>query len=120
MTKLFSSIKIRNLEIKNRLWVSPMCMYSCEGQDGIVGQWHLVHLGSRAMGGAGMVIAEASAVSPEGRISPWCPGLYDDNQIAPWKVITDFIRGRVPQAEYSLLTLDVRAPPIDQHRVRVQ
>ena len=92
MTKLFSSIKIRDLEIKNRLWVSPMCMYSCEGQDGIVGQWHLVHLGSRAMGGAGMVIAEASAVSPEGRISPWCPGLYDDNQIAPWKVITDFIR----------------------------
>ena len=67
-------------------------MYSCEGQDGIVGQWHLVHLGSRAMGGAGMVIAEASAVSPEGRISPWCPGLYADNQIAPWKVITDFIR----------------------------
>ena len=92
MTKLFSSIKIRDLEIKNRLWVSPMCMYSCEGQDGIVGQWHLVHLGSRAMGGAGMVIAEASAVSPEGRISPWCPGLYADNQIASWKVITDFIR----------------------------
>jgi 2,4-dienoyl-CoA reductase-like NADH-dependent reductase (Old Yellow Enzyme family) len=92
MTKLFSPIKIRDLEIKNRLWVSPMCMYSCEGQDGIVGQWHLVHLGSRAMGGAGMVIAEASAVSPEGRISPWCPGLYADNQIAPWKVITDFIR----------------------------
>ena len=92
MTKLFSPIKIRDLEIKNRLWVSPMCMYSCEGQDGVVGQWHLVHLGSRAMGGAGMVIAEASAVSPEGRISPWCPGLYDDDQIAPWKVITDFIR----------------------------
>jgi 2,4-dienoyl-CoA reductase-like NADH-dependent reductase (Old Yellow Enzyme family) len=92
MTKLFSPIKIRELEIKNRLWVSPMCMYSCEDKDGVVGQWHLVHLGSRAMGGAGMVIAEASAVSPEGRISPWCPGLWDDNQIAPWKVITDFIR----------------------------
>ncbi|MDG2497795.1 MAG: NADH:flavin oxidoreductase/NADH oxidase [Aquiluna sp.] len=92
MTKLFSPITIRELTIKNRLWVSPMCMYSCEGQDGIVGQWHLVHLGSRAIGGAGMVIAEASAVSPEGRISPWCPGLWSDDQIAPWKIITDFIR----------------------------
>jgi len=91
MSKLFSPIKIRGLEVKNRLWVSPMCMYSCENQDGVVGDWHLVHLGSRAIGGAGMVIAEASGVNPEGRISPWCPGLWDDSQIAPWKKITDFI-----------------------------
>ena len=91
MSKLFSPIKIRDLEVKNRLWVSPMCMYSCENQDGVVGDWHLVHLGSRAIGGAGMVIAEASGVNPEGRISPWCPGLWDDSQIAPWKKITDFI-----------------------------
>jgi len=92
MTKLFTPIKIRELTIKNRLWVAPMCMYSCEGQDGIVGQWHLVHLGSRAQGGAGMVIAEASAVNPEGRISPWCPGLWSDEQIPGWKMVTDFIR----------------------------
>jgi len=92
MIKLFTPIKIRELTIKNRLWVAPMCMYSCEGQDGIVGQWHLVHLGSRAQGGAGMVIAEASAVNPEGRISPWCPGLWSDEQIPGWKMVTDFIR----------------------------
>jgi 2,4-dienoyl-CoA reductase-like NADH-dependent reductase (Old Yellow Enzyme family) len=65
MTKLFSPFKIRGLEIKNRLLVFPMCMYSGEDKDGVVGQWHLVHLGSRAMGGAGMVIAETSAVNPE-------------------------------------------------------
>ena len=93
MTKLFSPIKIRDLEVKNRLWVSPMCMYSCENQDGIVGDWHLVHLGSRAIGGAGMVIAEATGVNPEGRISPWCPGLWSDDQIEPWKRVTDFIAG---------------------------
>ena len=92
MTSLFSPIKIRSLEVKNRLWVSPMCMYSCEGQDGIVGDWHLVHLGSRAIGGAGLVMAEATGVNPEGRISPWCPGLWDDAQIPGWKRITDFIR----------------------------
>ena len=68
-----------------------------------------------------MVIAEASAVSPEGRNQPLCPGLYDDNQIAPWKVITDFYKeSRVPLAEYSLLTLDVKAQLIGQHQVLVR
>lgn len=92
MSKLFTPIKIRNLEIKNRLWVSPMCMYSCENKDGVVGDWHLVHLGSRAIGGAGLVMAEASGVNPEGRISPWCPGIWSKEQVAGWKKITDFIR----------------------------
>jgi 2,4-dienoyl-CoA reductase-like NADH-dependent reductase (Old Yellow Enzyme family) len=92
MSLLFSPIKIRSLEIKNRLWVSPMCMYSCENQDGVVGDWHLVHLGSRAIGGAGLVMAEATGVNPEGRISPWCPGIWTDVQIPGWKKITDFIR----------------------------
>lgn len=92
MSLLFSPIKIRSLEIKNRLWVSPMCMYSCENQDGVVGDWHLVHLGSRALGGAGLVMAEATGVNPEGRISPWCPGIWSDEQIPVWKKITDFIR----------------------------
>jgi 2,4-dienoyl-CoA reductase-like NADH-dependent reductase (Old Yellow Enzyme family) len=92
MSKLFTPIKIRNLEIKNRLWVSPMCMYSCIQENGVVGQWHLVHLGSRAVGGAGLVMAEASAVNPEGRISLWCPGIWNQEQVEAWKVITDFIR----------------------------
>ena len=61
MSKLFSPITIRNLTVKNRLWVSPMCMYSCEKQDGVVGDFHLVHLGARALGGAGLVMAEAMA-----------------------------------------------------------
>ena len=92
MSLLFSPIKIRSLEIKNRLWVSPMCMYSCENQDGVVGDWHLVHLGARAIGGAGLVMAEATAINPEGRISPWCPGIWSDEQIPGWKKVTDFIR----------------------------
>jgi len=67
-------------------------MYSCENQDGVVGDWHLVHLGTRAIGGAGLVMAEATAVNPEGRISPWCPGIWSDEQIPDWKKVTDFIR----------------------------
>lgn len=94
MTLLFSPIKIRDLEIKNRLWVAPMCMYSCENQDGMPNDWHLVHLGARATGGAGLVMAEATAVSPEGRITPWCTGIWSDDQIAPWKRVTDFIRSQ--------------------------
>jgi 2,4-dienoyl-CoA reductase-like NADH-dependent reductase (Old Yellow Enzyme family) len=67
-------------------------MYSCENQDGVVGDWHLVHLGARAIGGAGLVMAEATAVNPEGRISPWCPGIWSDEQIPGWKKVTEFIR----------------------------
>ena len=63
MSKLFTPIQIRDLTVKNRLWVSPMCMYSCENKDGVVGDFHLVHLGARALGGAGLVMAEASGVN---------------------------------------------------------
>lgn len=91
MSKLFSPITIRNLKVKNRLWVSPMCMYSCEEKDGIVSDFHLVHLGARALGGAGLVMAEASGVNPEGRITPWCPGLWNQQQVLAWKKVTDFI-----------------------------
>ncbi|QKJ25019.1 NADH:flavin oxidoreductase/NADH oxidase [Aquiluna borgnonia] len=91
MSKLFTPIKIRNLEVKNRLWVSPMCMYSCENQDGVVGDFHLVHLGARALGGAGLVMAEASGVNPEGRITPWCPGLWNHEQVEAWRRVNDFI-----------------------------
>ena len=91
MSKLFSPIQIRNLTVKNRLWVSPMCMYSCEDQDGIVGDFHLVHLGARALGGAGLVMAEASGVNAEGRITPWCPGIWSNEQVAAWAKVNKFI-----------------------------
>jgi 2,4-dienoyl-CoA reductase-like NADH-dependent reductase (Old Yellow Enzyme family) len=92
MSKLFTPIRIRNVEIKNRLWVSPMCMYSCENKDGVVGDWHLVHLGARAIGGAGLVMVEASGVNPEGRITPWCAGIWNEEQVVAWKRITQFIK----------------------------
>ncbi|UOR00431.1 NADH:flavin oxidoreductase/NADH oxidase [Leucobacter allii] len=76
---LFQPIVLRELEIRNRLWVAPMCQYSA--RDGIVGDWHLQHLGGLARGGAGLVIMEATAVVPEGRISPRCPGIWDDAQL---------------------------------------
>ncbi len=68
MSTLLSPLKIRELQFRNRIFVSPMCQYSAK--DGVPNDWHFVHLGSRAVGGAGLVITEATAVSPEGRISP--------------------------------------------------
>lgn len=65
---LFSPLRLREVELKNRIVVSPMCQYSSE--DGFANDWHLVHLGSRAVGGAGLILFEATAVSPEGRITP--------------------------------------------------
>ena len=75
MSKLFESFTLRGVEFGNRIWVSPMCQYSSE--DGMPTDWHLVHLGTRAVGGAGMVMVEATAVSPEGRISPDDSGHLD-------------------------------------------
>jgi 2,4-dienoyl-CoA reductase-like NADH-dependent reductase (Old Yellow Enzyme family) len=92
MSKLFSSIKIRSIEIKNRIVVSPMCQYSSYG--GIPTDWHLVHLGSRAVGGAGIVFTEATAVSPEGRISPDDAGIWNDVQVNAYKKITSFIKSQ--------------------------
>ena len=69
MAKLFEPLKIRSVTARNRIWIAPMCQYSCEDQDGVPTTWHLVHLGSRAIGGAGVVIAEATAIRPDGRIS---------------------------------------------------
>lgn len=91
MINMFSPMKIRNLEIPNRIWMSPMCQYSCEGQDGVPTEWHKVHLGTRAIGGAGMIMAEATAVSPEGRITPWCTGIWNDEQAKSWSEIVAFI-----------------------------
>jgi 2,4-dienoyl-CoA reductase-like NADH-dependent reductase (Old Yellow Enzyme family) len=89
MPHLFSPIKIKSIAFKNRLVVSPMCEYSSE--EGFANDWHLVHLGSRAIGGAALVLTEAAAVSPEGRITAGDLGIYKDDHIAKLKQITDFI-----------------------------
>lgn len=96
MSRLFSPFRLRELECRNRIFMSPMCQYSAE--DGYANHWHLVHYGSRASGGAGLIIVEATAVSPEGRISPADLGLWDDHHIDALKPITDFIKtqGAVP------------------------
>ena len=89
MPHLFDPITLRGTTFANRIWVSPMCQYSA--RDGVVGDWHMAHLGSFATGGTGLIVAEATGVVPEGRISIGCPGLYNDEQIAAWKRINDFI-----------------------------
>ncbi|MDQ8006533.1 MAG: NADPH dehydrogenase NamA [Pedobacter sp.] len=89
MSLLFSPIKIKNITLKNRIVVSPMCEYS--SIDGFANNWHLVHLGSRAVGGAGLVITEATAVSPEGRISIVDLGIWKDEHKEKLKEIVDFI-----------------------------
>jgi 2,4-dienoyl-CoA reductase-like NADH-dependent reductase (Old Yellow Enzyme family) len=89
MSKLFSSLAIRKIALKNRIVVSPMCQYS--SSDGFANDWHLVHLGSRAVGGAGLIITEATAVSPEGRITPGDAGIWKDEHIPGYSRIVDFI-----------------------------
>lgn len=90
---LFSPITIRSVEIRNRAWASPMCQYSAN-LDGIPTDWHLVNLGAFARGGAGLVFAEATAVTPEGRISPWDLGLWNDEQATAFARITAFIHSQ--------------------------
>jgi 2,4-dienoyl-CoA reductase-like NADH-dependent reductase (Old Yellow Enzyme family) len=92
MSKLFEPLSIRSLTLKNRIVVSPMCQYS--SRDGFANDWHLVHLGSRAVGGAGLIITEACAVSPEGRISPQDLGIWKDEHIEQLKKITAFIEAQ--------------------------
>jgi 2,4-dienoyl-CoA reductase-like NADH-dependent reductase (Old Yellow Enzyme family) len=96
LSKLFSSLRLREIEFKNRIFVSPMCQYS--SQEGLPNQWHLVHLGSRAVGGAALVMVEATAVSSEGRISPSDTGIWSDAHLRAFQPITSFIKsqGAVP------------------------
>jgi 2,4-dienoyl-CoA reductase-like NADH-dependent reductase (Old Yellow Enzyme family) len=96
MASLFQPLKIRSVELKNRIVVSPMCQYS--SVDGFANDWHLVHLGSRAVGGAALVFTEAAAVSAEGRITHHDLGLYKDEHMEFLKRITEFIeaQGAVP------------------------
>ncbi|REA62719.1 NADPH dehydrogenase NamA [Dyadobacter luteus] len=135
---LFSPLTIKRITLKNRIVVSPMCQYS--SVDGFATDWHLVHLGSRAVGGAGLIISEATAVSPEGRISPDDLGIYRDEHIDKLKQITTFIkqqgsvagiqlahagrkastnaawkgRGQVPKDQGGWQTLSASAVPFNQ------
>ncbi|HEV6965472.1 bifunctional salicylyl-CoA 5-hydroxylase/oxidoreductase [Roseateles sp.] len=86
---MFTPFTLRGLTLKNRVVVSPMAQYSC--QDGVPGDYHLAHLGARALGGAGLVFAEMTCVSPEARITPGCPGLWSDEQGRAWQRIVDFV-----------------------------
>ena len=92
MSTLFTPLTVHGIEMRNRLWVSPMCQYSAV--DGIPNDWHHVHLAQFAAGGAGLVIAEATAVSPEARISPDDVGLWNDAQVEAWTPIVAAIRAR--------------------------
>ncbi|MYS24162.1 2,4-dienoyl-CoA reductase [Streptomyces sp. DvalAA-14] len=92
MSRLFTPLTLRDTTMPNRVWVAPMCQYS--SVDGYPKDWHLVHLGSMARGGAGLVIQEATAVVPEGRITPADAGIWEDGQAAAYQRITDFIHSQ--------------------------
>jgi len=93
---LFSPLRVRGVELRNRVGVSPMCQYS--STDGLASDWHLVHLGARAVGGAALVMTEAAAVVAEGRISLWDLGIWDDAHVEPLRRVTAFVaaHGAVP------------------------
>jgi 2,4-dienoyl-CoA reductase-like NADH-dependent reductase (Old Yellow Enzyme family) len=92
VSKLFEPITLRSLTARNRVWLAPMCQYS--SVDGMPNDWHLVHLGARATGGFGLVMTEASAVLPEGRISPQDAGLWNDEQAEAWQRVVEFVHGQ--------------------------
>src|SRR5204863_7652974 len=90
MSQLFASLQLREVTLKNRIVVSPMCQYSSD--NGLPTDWHRVHLGSRAVGGAALVMVEATAVTPGGRISPWDSGIWSDAHAGAFRRVTRFIR----------------------------
>lgn len=120
-TIIFSALGLRGVNFRNRIFVSPMCQYSCI--DGIPNDWHFVHLGSRAVGGAGLVIVEATAVTPEGRISPSDTGLWNDDQANAFKRITAFIelQGAVPgiQLAHAGRKASAAVPWKDRHPIPI-
>ncbi|HEY9080560.1 NADH:flavin oxidoreductase/NADH oxidase [Magnetovibrio sp.] len=97
-SELFQPFRMRGLELANRVVIAPMCQYSAT--DGIVGDWHLMHVGQFSVGGHGLFIAEATSVEPRGRISLSCPGIWTDEQMAAWKRVVDFTKtwGNTPIA----------------------
>jgi len=99
---LFQPLTMRATTMRNRLWASPMCQYSVEKKDGVPTEWHVVHLGSIARGGAGLVMAEATAVLPEGRISAWDTGIWNDEQRDAFARVVDFIHSQGAMAAMQL------------------
>ncbi|MEU6822402.1 bifunctional salicylyl-CoA 5-hydroxylase/oxidoreductase [Streptomyces atriruber] len=97
---MFTPFRLRDLTLRNRVVVSPMDMYSAV--DGVPGDFHLVHLGARALGGAGLVMTEMVCVSERGRITPGCAGLYTDEQAESWRRVTDFVHAQAPGAAIGL------------------
>ena len=89
--RILELMTMRGLTARNRLWLPPMCMYTVEAQDGVVTDWHVVHYASRAVGGFGTVIVEATAVTPEGRLSPYDLGLWSDEQVAGQRRLVEAI-----------------------------
>jgi 2,4-dienoyl-CoA reductase-like NADH-dependent reductase (Old Yellow Enzyme family) len=92
MSRLFTPLQIRDTTFPNRAWVSPMCQYSA--RDGLIGDWHLVHLGSLSAGRAGLVMTEATGVQSVGRISVRCPGIWTDEQAAAWQRVVEYVHGQ--------------------------
>src|SRR3954470_3528622 len=107
MASLFDPLDLRSLTLPHRLVVSPMCQYS--SVDGLANDWHLVHLGSRASGGAALVFTEAAAVTADGRISPQDLGIWSDTQVPGLRRITDFLHLQGSAAGSSWRMLDARA-----------
>ncbi len=114
MTSLFDPITLRGVTARNRIWLAPMCQYSAP--DGLPTDWHLVHLGARATGGFGLVLTEAAAVTPEGRISLRDAGIWSDEHAAAWSRITEFLHAQGAAAGIQLAHAGRKAsvtPPWD-------
>lgn len=91
---LLDPLRLRSLTVRNRIWIAPMCQYSVTARDGVPVDWHRVHYGALATGGAGLVMAEATAISPDGRITRQDTGLWNEAQVAAWRPITAFAHER--------------------------
>ena len=118
---LLAPTTLRGLELRNRIWLAPMCQYMVEEHDGVPADWHLVHLGARAAGGFGLIVTEATAVSPEGRISPRDTGLWNDEQTAAWRRIVDFCKGQGARVAVQLAHAGRKAstwPALPRYRAR--
>lgn len=94
MPDLFDPLTLRSITFRNRVWVPALCQYTVTARDGVPTDWHLVHLGAMAAGGAGLVIAEATGVSPEGRISPHDTGIWNSDQAEGWRRVVDFLHSQ--------------------------
>ena len=109
MASLFQEFRLKDVVLRNRIMVSPMCQYSSD--NGVPNDWHLVHLGSRAVGGAGLVMVEATAVTPEGRISPADSGIYLDEHVEPFARIRMCARIALHRASTATATTAIPAKP---------